>query len=634
MAVKKRSKAPSNTAKDFGKFLSQTVNLNNSNGKQLQRNRNDNGIFNPKFISLIILWCIRLLVVFFPQYGYIQPDEFFQFTEPIAGDFFSFTNLRVWEFNGTASLRNMFFPGLISLPIFHLIKSTLGDEKLVNVSSYLLLVGPRFMIAILSFVSDFCIYRLCRLLYSPGPNCKSLMTNKSLDCLLVHASSYLAFTYYTHTFSNTIETILFGLLLMTIIESFPNSFSNSPPQYINIKLSLILAFGFFNRPTFVVFSAIPVLYWLACFQSNNHQKIANKQSRSSWYCWSMNCFKNIVANGLKLFTPFTLATMFLILVDTCYHHRLDDLLMAISQMSISKISHNLVLTPINFLVYNIQTNNLANHGLHPFWFHALVCMPWMFSLLAIIWYMDIVHKIVSYVWIQLPRNTISNWMIALLYTSSIVSLIGFSSRPHHEPRFLLPLIIPIVCLFGHRLFSFRSVAVVWFVSNLLLTIFYGHIHQAGVVASISHLQSKLNNSMTNDTNRSIHFMFARQYLPPLHLLTIPKQKEELFQVSDLAILEFPSKFEQKFRSIRPNTDVYLSLPSCLSDQLKNSLEKNFPNITMELVYQHFPHFTSEDLEHSYNVLFDRKRDSLLSIGQLLARLRGAFSMNVWKFASV
>lgn len=35
----------------------------------------------------------------------------------------------------------------------------------------------------------------------------------------------------------------------------------------------------------------------------------------------------------------------------------------------------LVLTPYNFLSYNLRTENLAKHGIHPRWLHVVVNLP-------------------------------------------------------------------------------------------------------------------------------------------------------------------------------------------------------------------------------------------------------------------
>jgi hypothetical protein len=43
---------------------------------------------NFHFFTYFLFIVIRVVLVFLPQYGYIHPDEFFQTTEVIAGEFF------------------------------------------------------------------------------------------------------------------------------------------------------------------------------------------------------------------------------------------------------------------------------------------------------------------------------------------------------------------------------------------------------------------------------------------------------------------------------------------------------------------------------------------------------------------
>lgn len=46
--------------------------------------------------------------------------------------------------------------------------------------------------------------------------------------------------------------------------------------------------------------------------------------------------------------------------------------------------NNFVVTPVNFLKYNMNIKNLETHGLHPRFLHLLVNIPLLFSVLGII----------------------------------------------------------------------------------------------------------------------------------------------------------------------------------------------------------------------------------------------------------
>lgn len=643
MGNRKRSQLKKSTSKEFTKFVAQSSGGNQGYGKPTPPQSRETA-FTWKLVLLRFLWTFRLLVVLLPQTGYIQPDEFFQFTEPVAGDVLGVENMRAWEFNQTSPLRSMFFPALFTLPALQYLKMFHFASDLGNASTYILLVGPRILITLASFGIDFSVYRLCRVLYATGPTgptLKSSLSHKALDCLLAHATCYLAYSYYTHTFSNTIEAILFGLLLVTVVESLRQTDSNGL-TYFNI--SILLAVGFFNRPTFAVFAFVPMIYWLVNYATSNHSKAFSKSSRSSKGQWTLSLLQNAGKNGLKLAVPFTVTATLLVLLDTAYHRGLDDLSTAISELSVGKIVEYLVLTPRNFLHYNLQTKNLLNHGLHPAWFHALVCMPWLFTILAFIFYLDIAVKIKSLYPFNI-RNVIScNATISVLNLSIIFSLASFSLMPHQEPRFILPLVIPIFCLLGHRIFTFPFITLLWFGINFNLMLFYGHIHQAGVVPALTHLRSNVVLPSLASAQPTT-LIFARQYLPPRHLLAIPKEEANLISIHDLSILDFPSAFLEDLAQLTPSTSdnststsIYLTLPGCLTGRLKASLGDYFPNVTVRLQYQHFPHFSAEDLGDSVRTLFEGHHDSAsndTSVASWWApvwRLHDSFCMNIWKLS--
>lgn len=107
-------------------------------------------------------------------------------------------------------------------------------------------------------------------------------------------------------------------------------------------LAVLAVIGTFTRPTFVAF-AIPIAYQLLRFS----YQVAGSPVR---------------AVGLLLppFCTASLAASVFITADT-YYFRGD----------FSK----LVITPYNFVKYNLSTENLADHGLHPNWLHVGVNLP-------------------------------------------------------------------------------------------------------------------------------------------------------------------------------------------------------------------------------------------------------------------
>lgn len=133
----------------------------------------------------------------------------------------------------------------------------------------------RALMFILSFVlEDWAVYEL---IHSPR--------HRRVAVLLV-ASSYVTWTYQTHTFSNAIETLVvaWSLVLIERTVAVPvNTVQNTPwksgmggrwltesqqhtPLLAPLFLGIIVVFGFFNRITFPAFLLIPGLrlipyYW-------------------------------------------------------------------------------------------------------------------------------------------------------------------------------------------------------------------------------------------------------------------------------------------------------------------------------------------------------------------------------------
>ena len=120
-------------------------------------------------------------------------------------------------------------------------------------------------------------------------------------------------------------------------------------------------------------------------------------------------------------------------------------------------SPSYVLTPLNSLAYNADPKNLAEHGLHPRFLHGVVNMPLLFGplYLALLWRG------------QLPF-------------AALFPLLALSLAPHQEPRFLLPL-APILALAWRRP---GRLPVAWIAFNVVLAVFFGLLHQGGVLQAL------------------------------------------------------------------------------------------------------------------------------------------------------
>ncbi|XP_050345092.1 GPI mannosyltransferase 4 isoform X2 [Nymphalis io] len=402
-------------------------------------------------LSYWILVFIRFALTLIPQRGYIHPDEFFQNVEVISGDIFTIDVARTWEFNPKFPVRNIFVPKIILGPPLHLIRIINPYTKnLINIdlkTPYYLLTLPRLFICFLSLINDYCLYRICTMY---GQNFRNRLN--------IFATSYVILVYCCRSFSNAFEMIFFSILLFLVAECmfksdvviYHNEFLNEkykqaktivekvkiykltthlPDHSLNhvIPIATIVVIGIFNRPTFIGFAFPPLFFWL-------HRGLGSK----------VVGFKDFHYRIFVLLFCGIPSTLLLILVDSGYYGYLT-----MADIESLKLSwNNWVVTPLNFLRYNSDKRNLIEHGLHPRWLHIAVNVPLLFNVIGLMAFFTIlihVYRFVRGQYSKLPRiQSITGLMIfAIIVPVGILSLF-----PHQEARFIIPVLVPLVFLYG------------------------------------------------------------------------------------------------------------------------------------------------------------------------------------------
>lgn len=291
-----------------------------------------------------------------------------------------------WEFNSTMPIRSMAIPYFTIGMSFKLLRNfnNLANQYLeqIFITPYTMLVIPRFLMCLCSFLVDFCLYRIC---FNNNEKYKSR--------LVILSSSYVMLVYATRTFSNTVELILFSLLLYFVSESL--TFSNiliRKKEYLNYRLeqsktvverakfhkmhlfmvsdsfrncfiiSFVTVLGLFNRPTFVAFAVIPIFFWL--YRGIGTKSVTVLQFHSR----------------LLIFVICSVPTLVLIvLIDSFYYGYITWGEIGMLDVSIN----NFVFTPLNFVKYNLNLENLTKHGLHPRFLHMVVNVPLLFNVLGL-----------------------------------------------------------------------------------------------------------------------------------------------------------------------------------------------------------------------------------------------------------
>ena len=114
-----------------------------------------------------------------------------------------------WEFNTAFQVYSRTLPYFIAGVPYSALKYAAPFISLwfnINIKSpYTMLVLPRLFVCLLSFITDYSLYKICYL-YSQNYRAR----------LLTLASSYVTLVYGTRTFSNTVEMALSSLLLYVV----------------------------------------------------------------------------------------------------------------------------------------------------------------------------------------------------------------------------------------------------------------------------------------------------------------------------------------------------------------------------------------------------------------------------------
>lgn len=338
-----------------------------------------------------------------------------------------------------------------------------------------------------------------------------------------------------------------------------------------VPIAVITVAGFFNRPTFIAF-ALPALFsWL-------HRGMGSRSIG-----WS-----HFHLRVLTLSLYGLLASLVFIIIDSGYYGYLT--IAEIISMKLS-IGNNFVVTPMNFILYNMKPSNLAEHGIHPRFLHLLVNIPLMFNVLGLIGLfglLNIAKLLLCRQWRQLPKV---QSITALMYASFVVPLIILSIFPHQEPRFLVPLIIPLTFLHAQTLRLYKKwLLPLWYILNAFCVFFYGFMHQGGIWGLLIHL---------HDSGLAHPAPLNSVHLIANHVYSIPKFP--LLLPSTTKVLVGPGG--RRYRSTRRvhiyETGSSTSLGVDVAKKILNQCEKDWKNHRLKChVYCVYPGTLQSDFEEA------------------------------------
>ncbi|ODV85822.1 glycosyltransferase family 22 protein [[Candida] arabinofermentans NRRL YB-2248] len=404
--------------------------------------------------NIYLLFSIIFRIVVALQTSYIHPDEFFQSFQPIYHD-----NIP-WEFEeGCRSMAPLY---LLYYPVIYI-----GQwfEMRPIVIYYLV----KLTFCFLSWaVLDFCIFRIMPI------------KQERLKAMFFMNTSYVTLVYQSHTFSNSIETILV-VAAIWIINDVRNHLELGNKIYSTsrlIMLGFLVSFGLFNRPTFILWMILPSVFVLK---------------------YAMRSFRGITL----LIASFTVTTISCILIDT-HHFRGSIDLSNIS--SLYDLNTRLVITPLNNILYNSSISNLKTHGLHPYYTHILINTPQILGPLIFL----------------LPPFQSTQYIRTTPFLSMISGLVALSLIPHQELRFLIPMVPLAACCISIPKHKFTKwIIQLSVVFNLAMMVLMGVLHQGGLVPALEYIHDL---KFTGKPEGNI-LLFWRTYKPPTWL-TLSDADEE------------------------------------------------------------------------------------------------------------
>ncbi|KAI8143935.1 Alg9-like mannosyltransferase family-domain-containing protein [Fennellomyces sp. T-0311] len=503
-------------------------------------------MINRRVIFYVVLLWLRWSISSSP--GYIHPDEYFQSPEVTAGAVLDISTFTPWEFQPAHAARSVLVPFLTTgLPLWLVGRvPEFSDEALLQVPRAInMYFAERASSFLYSLAIDYAVYRMCR----------QVGQDPRLPIVLV-STSQVMMVYYMRPFSNTIESILLCLSLLAYTATLKQITST-----LSFALGCLLSLGVFTRITFILYG-FPV---------------------GVAYLW--NTYKKRGCRFVTAAIPFLLGGTFVAIVcifaDSVFYKTLEvtftgrpletfvDVVGVLSdpaKWTRIRISGNLVLTPLNNILYNAKVENLQEHGLHPRYLHFLVNFPMLYGPLS-------AGALVAFFF----KRGINSPLYYVLGSVVALAMAGLSVMPHQEARFLTPMLIPLAIMYTwNRTRLTRGFWLLWLVFNAIMTFIFGVLHQGGLVPAMIFLQQQslgiegchvlengglgcqfgeIDNSRTTGHNVTTHLLFYKTYMPPRHLLGYPKSWENDSDRPNINVQDFGGQFEQLQKALENRAGV-------------------------------------------------------------------------------
>lgn len=508
-------------------------------------------MFNPRtrhgqiYLSLLAVRCCSALY----GHGYIHPDEWMQSGEPYFGLSTPGVDADTpWEWQPDKALRSL----------STLVIQYAAVEPMIKI--------VKVLHGSLAGRSLFHIQRINMLLWTLALDISVVSVLPHRTARYVHylfGISTAATTFLIRPFSNSHEAHLLAFCLL-----HASIFFRSPTWYTRgsmtgwhwaIPLALMAVDGFFTRFTFAIFAlplAVLVLYRHAQAAIGGHGCTAFRSLSTALAAAA-------VFFGLRIESE----TNFYTRSAKAFGMQVADL-----------AGTGWVVPPINALLYNVKTENVAQHGLHPRWLHAVVNLPMMIGVANCVviviygWHfvrdqlrpssiseapsttaveqdgqerkevepaIDVAASDIATASNQPDRSSVEHHepyvdiertIVGLSLSIVMSSLVILSISPHQEPRFLLALAFPSTVIMAYALqhpyFALRprfvrTLCILHVAQHLIQLLLFSFLHQAALLPTLFSIDtafSRLPLSSNSLFDRYEHHLLYRTFTVPFHLL--------------------------------------------------------------------------------------------------------------------
>lgn len=383
---------------------------------------------------------------------------------------------------------------------------------------YLIRLGQ---LVVLWMMIDWCIHRM-------------LPTKpERVKATLFVATLYITLAHQSHLFLNCLELVLL-MVAVFMIDDIRGSM-HTHKWRMNAALAVVVAVGLFTRITFPAFLIIPgwfvLQYWW------NYPPIGF----AAIIVFGLTCLGLVAGDSYLYGEPWTVA-------------------------------------PLNNLKYNVLVDNLAQHGLHPYWTHIAVNLPQLLG-----------PGIIFLFWGKAYKRTVP-------FLTVVLGLVFLSVVPHQEARFLIPLVPVACCCFNLDLGWVTPWLIkLWYLFNLALAVLMGVFHQGGVVPAVDYLRQQ------RQVEEPITQLWWRTYSPPTWMLADTSNQYQFVKSSvaasssQLAVVDCMGMDPEEFTDYvnKYPKPVYVVMPQASFATVESSLEG-----TVNKTWSFWYHYDLDHLDFS------------------------------------